>query len=253
MKRLIVKCGVFLTSILFAVNVFASADFEKANSEYLSIGSAICSTQPFSVSLWLNVDDVDNDYTLFFIGDKDVNNEFLISMDSNGSSGSNFFRSRVRSSAEGQDDQQAGSISAGVWEHFGVVVVSTSSRKIYPDGASPSTDTTTVNPQNPDRTTIGVLGRSLIGNYLDGKVAEVAVWCSERTDTDMTNLFNGDNPLTISPQPDAYWRLLDDATDWFGNNNMTENGTITYSSVDHPNVDDPPTGASILPWLRLLR
>ena len=239
------------------MQVFASAAFEAANSEYLSLGSAICTSYPLSVSAWFKVNDVDNRYTVFSIHDSapSTTQEILTELHLNGLAAGNDYSQRVRSTALGTyDDNQSGSFTAGAWLHFGVTHAGIADRDIYPNGGAGQNDATSVNPTGVDETSVGVSLDASPTQYIDGKIAEVAVWCgTELSAATMANLAAGDSPMTITPEPTAYWRLLTDATDYQGGTALTPTGTITYSAVDHPNVDDPPSsgGGGFLNWLLL--
>lgn len=248
-----------LLSLLAALSLCASMAnasvvLEAASTEYLDYASgALCTSYPFSVSAWMKVVNVDNDMTVWYIGDDGSINNILGSGLSDGDSAANFYQIQVRDPTSSQF-ADTGAVTANTWVHIGGVFASTTSRTVYPNGGTKEEDTNSVSPGAADTTELGRRGTSSPDKYMDGKIAEVGVWCGTAlTDTDMTNLAAGDNPMTVG-SPTAYWRLLSDANDGSGNgNNLTPVGAgITFDTADHAPVDAPP-GGGFTNWRLLVR
>lgn len=115
------------------------------------------------------------------------------------------------------------SISTGTWYHVGMTF-SNGSVTFYLNGSADGTGTST-NTTNPTTTTEVTIGKAFNGNYVDGKIDEVAIFNAELSATQISNIYNS----KVYPQSDivSFWRFEDDATDSVGSNDGTLNNFVS--------------------------
>jgi hypothetical protein len=126
--------------------------------------------------------------------------------------------------------------TADTWSHACAVFTSTTSRDIYLNGADKQSNTTSNAPGAPNRTNIGCRQTTSSGrtNYFIGDIAEVAIWHTALTGSEVLALYSGVLPRLIAPiYLVGYWPLwglhnpeIDVNSSISGTiNNMTVSGT----------------------------
>jgi len=226
--------------------------FDAASSQYLSLGSALVSTGPLSVSLWANLDQLASTYadefTAFWIGEAGANNDwFLMRSDD----GDDKVEMRTSQNADSVRAVTSTTVTAGTWQHWGVNE-NTSSRTAYLNGGNKGTESTSKTIDTVDDTFIGANNVSSIHDFFDGSIAEVAVWNAILTDAEYLVLAAGYSPLFVRPQSlVAYWPLIRGYNCKINAaNNLTANNAPTI--VAHPRIIYPskiwvPSGAAAPP------
>lgn len=133
--------------------------------------------------------------------------------------------------------------SDATWHHGAGVWPSASSRIVYLDGSSAS-DSGAQSPSGRDTLVLGarVEGGSYT-EYMDGKLAEFAVWSRALSSDEINQLALGYSPLFFPDGLVAYLPLLDSGQDLMGNS-WTETGTPSES--DHPPGIIYPTKAQVV-------
>lgn len=97
--------------------------------------------------------------------------------------------------------QSTTSYSANTWHHVCGVFASNTSRTIYLDGAGSATNTTSLTPTLIDIVTIAAARKSgNVDNYLNGSLAEVAIWNAALTEPEAKSLSAGMSPKLVRPQ-----------------------------------------------------
>jgi len=127
--------------------------------------------------------------------------------------------------------------TTGVWYHLAGVFVSTTERKVYLDGTE-SSDSNSKTALTPDSTFIAcVSGNSGSEKfYMNGQVAEVAVWNTDLSQATIRQLAAGISPLAIQPQNLAFYMagVRDNDEDIVGGLSLTASGSPTIAA--HPPV-----------------
>jgi hypothetical protein len=96
--------------------------------------------------------------------------------------------------------KSTGTVTAGIW-HFGVgVFASSTDRRAYLDGGNEGANSTSKSPSSLNRTSIARTSSSDSGNYdyLNGEIAEAAVWNVALTPNEIAWLAKGFSPLLLS-------------------------------------------------------
>lgn len=104
---------------------------------------------------------------------------------------------------------QGGSVGASTWSHICGVFTSTTSRSIFTNGGSKTTNTTSVPTFTNDTAVIGaVIGSGSYAEFFNGDIAEGAIWNIALTDDEVLSLARGFSPLLIHPQNLIFYTSL---------------------------------------------
>ena len=211
-------------------------EFIDGSSEYLSNANAILTNEPMTMACWFNADTTTTGYTIISIGDTtDSNSYWNMNLSASGevsaakleNVGFNYGESLTTTT-----------FSAGVWHHACATFTSDTLRTSYLDGGGKGTNTTNVVDPSPVLSTfIGAIADATPSVYMDGEIAEVAIWDVALSDDQVAMLAIGYSPLLVSARNlVAYWPLIgrdSPEIDRIGGFNMTLNGTPTAD----PHVD----------------
>ena len=131
--------------------------------------------------------------------------------------------------------------SINTWHHAAAVFAAVNDARVYIDGGSNGTSSTSVNPISEDTTYIGRRANSVVHDGVsaygwDGYLAEIGIWNIALSDAEIAILAEGYSPLFIRPQSlIAYWSLWGNSSpepDVVGGYDMTLNNNPT--SIAHP-------------------
>ena len=114
--------------------------------------------------------------------------------------------------------QSSGTISTGAWTHVGVTFDGAGGVTFYINGSSAGTATAATT--NPTNTYELQFGRAFNGNYLNGRLDEIAFFDSVLTANQMSGIYSN----KLYPEMVSFWRFEDDVTDSVGSNDGTNNG-----------------------------
>lgn len=215
--------------------------FDQASSEYFEVNATPVSGAPLTVAAWFLSPTASSSKTLFYTGDKDVTDHWMVLyLDAS---------NKVTCGARAGADNSGIAVttpahSNNVWQHAAGVWTSDSSRAAFLNGGDKATNAVSKTPAGFDRLSIGRHGDSTPGTYMEGRIAEVGIWNVALSDGEIAILAKGVCPLRIRPHSlIGYYPL-------FGNGspepnlavggatyNVTMNGTI--SQVDHAPVMPP--------------
>ena len=205
-------------------------DFVAASSQYLLTSSAPVTDTPL---------------TMAAIGKPNANNVNYIPISLSASSDSHR-RAVVYSSSANVNAQATGtfsgtststnSYSAGVYSSVAGVFASITSRTAYLSGVK-GTENTTNNSSFTAANEISIGARRLttFGVFMDGQIAEAAVWSVALTDAEVASLAKGFKPTRIRPQSLVFYApLIRNLQDTRGGLSITNNNSATVAN--HPRV-----------------
>jgi hypothetical protein len=203
---------------------FASASTESLYND-TNLGGL-----PLSFSCWFYGASWAVDQSLIFVGDQTTSAVYFLLFVNNG--GPNL--SARCEDAVAQGDALGGAPATNAWQHGGGVFASTTSRTAYLNGTPGTEETTSVADITPTRVSIGVLDETTPADYMDGQIADAAIWNAALTDAEMAALAAGASPLSIRPGNLIFYVPLvrDNDIDIVGGLPLTATGTPTVS-------DDP--------------
>lgn len=219
--------------------------FDSASSEYLinSGGGSPVSGYPVTISaLYYQTDSsVPGTQWLAHAGSSTEGTWMALSMSISSTISTFYAEVRNDSNSEDSASYNTGVDISGAWHHTAAVFTSSTSRTVYYDGSTGSSSTSiTDSYSNLDSVAVAVrqwaTGRS---RYLDGNLAELAIWNAALTDAEVASLAAGYSPLLIRPANLVFYVPLirDNDEDIVGGLSLTANGTPTVEA--HPRVIYP--------------
>lgn len=225
-----------------------SRDFVKASSHRLTYAGAVVSATPLTIAGWFWANDVTQNFEILGITDF-ASAATRYGIELRGAIAGDFIQATTyNGSSLGVATTSAGYI-ANAWQHVVAVFTSPTSRAIYLNGGNVGTDTTNVtDPPGLNVTTVGCWGlNSTYESFLDGKMAEVAVWSAALDAAEIAALAKGFSPFLIRPQPlVAYWPLYgNDSPEpdrWKNRFDLTVTGA---TKADHPRIYLPTSAKAI--------
>lgn len=211
--------------------------FVAASSQKLAVLATPVTAYPFTMAAWVYADDVNAFYSVMHYGDKDVANIYW-GIYLAGANTGDPVRIVSRNTTFYSNDTTTG-FTAGVWFHVAGVWVSATERYVYINGGSKGGGTgqsSVLFSAAIDRLSIGVFDTSSPSGYLNGRVAEAAIWNTNLSDAQVAALAAGGLPYTVQGANLAgYWHLFGNSSpepDYTANNNAL---TVTGATqVDHP-------------------
>ena len=183
-------------------------DFDGTNDK-LQIDSAVLTAAPITMACWYNVDNLTSDHELMSLADKDAANDWFI-LEVRASSSADKLAAGILAVGGYSQELSAAPVVAGAWEHGCAVFASSIDRRVFRNGVKSSgSDVTLRVPLGIDRTSIGTQGSaSGSQNWLNGKLAEAAIWDVALTDAEVSVLATGVPPIHVRPGSlRAYWPI----------------------------------------------
>lgn len=168
--------------------------FASASSQYLEVASALVTAYPFSLACWFWSNDVTAAYNLLNVFNNTTTGQ-AFQLLAAGTIAAKPLRFLV--AAVACDSTTA--YVANAWHHACAVGTSATSRAVYLNGGGKGTSVTSATATGLNVTTIGRRSTSLPGQYLNGRLAECAVWNAALTDGEAAALAAGVRPIDVRP------------------------------------------------------
>ncbi len=198
----------------------------SGSSQDISFASTPATAAPLSMAFWGDMDAATNNENAMSLSDAASNNFFAIRFNSR--------RIEARTSANGNVSNALSptQFSLNTWFHGAAVFESATLRTAYLNGGNPGTNTTSRTPTGIDR---GNIGSRTGGNYINGRMAEVAMWSAALTAEEIAILAKGFSPYLIRPQSLVFYvPLIRDLSDLAQGRALTNNNGATVA--DHPRI-----------------
>jgi hypothetical protein len=227
-------------------------DFDGSD-DYVGIGAAVVTAYPFTMCAWGKADVL-------------LSNAVIVSlMDNTDPAQRHFIEIRSADiSAVSSSGGTSGSVATGFapnadqWYHVCAVFAAANNRKLFVDGVSEDTDTTSVTPAAPNDTEIGRLGDSTPCCNFDGLIDDVRIYNRALLPTEIRRLYriggtfkiNKPNNTGLTNGLVGYWSFDGkdmDATRAIDRSGQTNHGTLTGTTraigrigqgLDFDGVDD---------------
>jgi len=187
-----------------------SRNFDGSTTD-LRKGSATPYTVPMTVSAWIKPDVAVPlvDHIIWLQSDSTGDELFKLQLE--GSSSTESDRGKIRwvsrAGAVSSIAQTTTGVSADVWHHVCGVEASTTDRRVFIDGGSKGTDTTSSTPGTIQRIRVGVAELSA-SDFFDGDISQIAIWDVALTDAEIASLAAGVSPLRMRRDSlVAYWPI----------------------------------------------
>lgn len=211
--------------------------FVTASSQYLAYAGVPVTAVPVTLAAWVKPVDVAAQYGIVGVANSATGAGVgLVLQPTTGK-----VMARVDDTVVAPSALSTTSVAVGVWTHVCGVFAGLSSRAAFVNGGSKGTDTTTTIAWSGLNVT--ELGDTNVGAhvwYLNGDLAEVAIWTVALDDAEVASLAAGVSPLLVRPTAlAAYWPLLGRTSpeiDLWGRRELT---VIGATASAHPRIAVP--------------
>lgn len=209
-------------------------NFASASTQYLH-ATAPATAAPLTLACWFNMANVAESPILLALSDTDGTSRFQL-VAAGTLAGDPVRASAFNSAGTQQPADTTTGFSANTWTHACGVYTSDSSRTAYINGGSAATNSSSVSPTGIDNVSVGA-GRfsSTAAGYMNGSVAEAAVWSAALTAAEVASLAKGVLPLKVRPQSLVFYApLIRVLQDLRGGRTITNAGSATVAA--HPRI-----------------
>jgi len=209
-----------------------ASKFTAANSQYLNTTAAPVTAVPLTMACWFNCPDGSNQ-ALINLGNTSNNDRWLLIADGNTAGDPlSFDCIQAAVSTSASPARSTSGFAINTWQHGCGVAASTSSRTVYLNGGSSTTNTDTRTPMAPTRLIVGGrLVNGIVGLYSNGLIAEVGIWNAALTAQEVGSLAKGMTCDKIRPQSLVFYApLVRDLIDQKGGLTITNNNGATVDN-----------------------
>ena len=182
-------------------------DFIPGSTQSMDVDSTPVTAAPFTIAAWIQSDH-NFESTIFFVGDKDVAAHYWFLSLVDAGAGEDLLSFGAAAGGAEVTAEVTASFTDDGWHHVCGVETSATSRAAYLDGANKGTNATSREPAGADRISIGRKGDSTPTAYMDGFIAEVAVWNVALSDADVALLAKTTSPFLVVPQSLVFYAPL---------------------------------------------
>lgn len=215
-------------------------NFVRASSQYLLQASAPITAFPCSMACWFKSAELSNVKALMCQARGSAAGDRI---ELRLSAAEAIVTAHIEGTAGEVTTTHQTSFSSGVWTHAAGVWNGTGDHDVYKDGVVGTNNTSGTDPfpLSMDRIAIGARPSSTVANFMDGAIAEAALWNAALSAADIAALAKGLCPLFV--RPDAlvgYWPLIGNASpevDLMGRRELT--WTNAPTKADHPRIIKP--------------
>jgi hypothetical protein len=209
----------------------------NGTSEYLDHAAAVVTAAPLTMACWFRPDMASADLTLMAALNSAGSNTFRLAARGNDAGDPVSWRVTAGGSLVAADTTTG--FSSGTWHHACGVEASSNSRRVYLDGGGKGTNTSSRTPSGINQTRVG-FGNSA---YMDGRIAEAAIWNAALSDEEVASLARGCCPLKVRPASlVAWWPLagrFDPEISFVDRTGRYELALFGTSAAEHPRVFGP--------------
>jgi hypothetical protein len=207
-----------------------ACDF-NGTTDYIETASAIVTTAPVTLAGWFNSDSATANQTIVSITNTGGQERFVLT--AAGAVTGDPVRATTVAGNNGSSADSATGYSANTWHHAAGVFASSTSRIAYIDGVGGTAETTSRTPGTMNTTRIGVtVGGGSRTGYMNGRLAEIAIWNVALNDDEIMALAKGYRPSLIRPASlRLYVPVVRDILDIRGGVTLTTNGTTVSEHV----------------------
>jgi hypothetical protein len=184
-----------------------SRSFAAASSQYLQNGNAPVTAPPFTMACWFKQNTLAAEQGLVEVYNSGANNQHrhILALDQ---AGSVAHIKALSFSTVGATASCAANVSTGTWYHAAGVWAATNSRSAYHNGGSKDTNGGNITPTGINAVAVGGFIDTAPDRYMDGLIADAAIWNVALTDAEVAVLASGVSPLAVRPAAlVAYWPL----------------------------------------------
>ena len=173
--------------------------FDDASSQFFSLGSAVLTAPPFTMGCWFESNDITAAQSLMQVSDTGSTNNFHL-LELRGQVAGDFVGMQSSDSTGGFRALTTTGFLANTLHHAVGVVASATDRRVFIDGGSKGTESTSVSPTGLDTTAIGALIRTTNAVFMSGFIGDCRIYNRALTDIEIQEWFEDPWDL-ILPDP----------------------------------------------------
>lgn len=202
----------------------AAIEFKTSSQQYVSTSTAPVTATPLTISCWMQEDQSTALDTLVSIQDNaDTDRYWRLRVDGDNATKTVSAGSRQNGASEATAFSTS-IYTVGKWHHVTGVFVSSTERYVYLDGTHRGSSTTSSAPDNIDDMTIGASRDSSPSNWMNGRIAEVAVWNVALSDDEVTALATPVRGMPLQIRPN-------NLVDYYPLNNVTDSVSMDTATM----------------------
>lgn len=180
--------------------------FTAASSQYLHVLSSPVSTHPLTVAAWFNPANVTSAFGLVMVCTTGTT-AHRVELRAVGTAGGDPIRLVVAAAGAEAFLTTSTGYTANTWHHACAVLVNATDRSVFLDGGGKGTSSDLRNISGMNRVEVG-RRHSSTSEYMEGRIAEVAIWNVALSDAEVLLLAQRHHPLRMQPGAlVGYWPL----------------------------------------------
>lgn len=222
--------------------------FSSAATDRLVGSAAWATAAPLSMGCWFYTTSSTLRQFLMMVA-VTTNNDNRFSLELRGDVGGDPLHALTEASASSSQAVTSSGYSVNTWQHGLAVFAASNDRRVYLNGGSKGTESTSRSPVGLNKCSIGAFSGSSNSLGMEGLIAEAGVWSAALTDAEAEMLAAGVPPYLVQPQSlVAYYPLYGAYSaeiDCIGRIELTVTGAVQAS--DHPRVWRPGRSRVFLP------
>jgi hypothetical protein len=210
--------------------------FDDGSNQYLERNTAVLTATPLSMAGWFYTDDATAYQAIVALTDTSADNLNYFSLQADGGTAGDPVTAITADGTANSNATSTTGFSTNTWHHACGVFAAANDRAVFLDGGSKGVSTVSRTPSGIDGTSVGRRTDSGSGQYMSGRLAEVAIWNAALSDAECQQLANGYKPSEVNTANlVAYWPLytVSDLEDKAGNYDLTAYNSPTTEN-QHP-------------------
>jgi len=173
--------------------------YVQSESDNLQVASAPVTGAAFTASAWANSNDAGSAQTVVSLTDVSKNDNYFYLFFAGDVGGDPIIFAQEDTASGGNTATTSTGYSVNTWHHVCAVEAATNDHRVFIDGGSNVTDTSTRTPTGIDTIGVGLRATASPSRYFDGHIDEVAVWNVALPDIEVAALAAGAPAFQIRP------------------------------------------------------
>ena len=215
--------------------------YDDVNEQRFEVDAASITAWPLTVHCWAKPDEVDGSLGMFWIGDKDVANMWLLALRMNGGDAGDPLRLSTRDAASQENDVTTNGFTVDTWSCVIGSVAANGNIRVRLDAVAAATGNSTRAVTVVDRMSVGRFGDSSPGNEWSGDLGPITMWNAVLSVNEEDALISGVYPLYVRrANIIEHWPMdglySPERSLISGGNNLTVGGTGTPTRSNNPPI-----------------